>query len=117
MTIFVEEWIKDEFARLADVRRRSPSNEAELLLETEIKEAYKSGELDRPQENNTSESSKQKPEMDAVILRKKIRGEKLSPKERTYLSRIGFTTGEINRFDKPKNGNGEPKDDTTPTRA
>ena len=48
--------------------------------------------------------------MDSEILKKRIRGKKLTPKERAYLSRQGFTTAEINNFDDKKNGNGETKD-------
>ena len=66
--------------------------------------------------NFAGENSKESAiSMDAEIIKKRIRGEHLTPKERAYLSRQGFTTAEINSFDGQKNGNGETKDTKTRT--
>ncbi len=55
LTLQIDPDLKKEFERLAKSRRRASSNEVEILMEQELDRAYKSGELNKP--DNISQTS------------------------------------------------------------
>ena len=88
----------------AEAEHRTVQNLCVFAAAKLIENLKKEGNFAGEESQDSSDS------MDSEILKKRIRGKKLTPKERAYLSRQGFTTTEINSFDGKKNGNGETKD-------
>ena len=85
-----------------------PTTWAGFILETAIKEKLQSGEIPQewtqgpPKEEATPDRTIE--QHWETITRKKLKGEALTPMERTFLSRQGFTPEEINTFDGKHNG-------------
>ena len=57
LTVYTDETTKAEWERLSKSRNRRPSAEADVILRQELNRAYESGELTKPNEANSTDTT------------------------------------------------------------